>query len=293
MEGSLVSYLSTFFLSLFLLSYGHLAAAQNRVVYDQDNREDLFLVDSYELKMLAASTAIMVRKRSVRQTSNSTFELLTEQSGVRSRLCRSERFYSQPSVAGCTGFLIAKDLIATAGHCIQDDKCGIVSWIFDFKMLTADIAKREFTAESVYHCKKVVESVKVGDLDYAVVRLDRSVNGREPLTIRRDGLIEKDEQVFIIGHPLGLPIKISKDAYVRDVDPNKVYFTTNLDSFAGNSGSPVFNAITYEVEGILVRGATDFEWDSENGCRKVKVCRGSECRGEDVTMGRHIVEFVQ
>ena len=35
------------------------------------------------------------------------------------------------------------------------------------------------------------------------------------------------------------------------------WFMANLDSFEGNSGSAVFNELTGEVEGILVRGKPD------------------------------------
>jgi hypothetical protein len=44
------------------------------------------------------------------------------------------------------------------------------------------------------------------------------------------------------------------------------YFTANLDSYAGNSGSPVFNQKTGRVEGILIQGADDFVYNEENQC---------------------------
>ena len=36
-------------------------------------------------------------------------------------------------------------------------------------------------------------------------------------------------------------------------------FVTSLDAFGGNSGSGVFNANTFEMMGILVSGAKDYE----------------------------------
>ena len=38
---------------------------------------------------------------------------------------------------------------------------------------------------------------------------------------------------------------------------NRSTFSTNLDAFHGNSGSPVFNQITGDVIGILASGAAD------------------------------------
>ncbi|WP_420540401.1 S46 family peptidase (plasmid) [Paenibacillus polymyxa] len=51
------------------------------------------------------------------------------------------------------------------------------------------------------------------------------------------------------------PIKsgFAVGAAVRDNPPN-AFFVANLDTYGGNSGSPVFNSDTHEVEGILVRG---------------------------------------
>ncbi|OQB98875.1 MAG: hypothetical protein BWX80_03903 [Candidatus Hydrogenedentes bacterium ADurb.Bin101] len=63
----------------------------------------------------------------------------------------------------------------------------------------------------------------------------------------------------VIGHPSGLPKKIAfgSETRVRKNDAQG-FFYANLDSYGGNSGSPVFNAEDGFVEGILVRGNTDF-----------------------------------
>jgi hypothetical protein len=59
------------------------------------------------------------------------------------------------------------------------------------------------------------------------------------------------------------------------------FFIANLDTYGGNSGSAVFNEKTGEVEGILVRGETDFIY--KGSCRVSNVCTDTGCRGEDVT----------
>ena len=76
----------------------------------------------------------------------------------------------------------------------------------------------------------------------------------------------------MLGHPSGLPMKYTGGAKAFEIEDN--YFTTNLDSFGGNSGSPVFNAKTLEVEGILVRGDVDYTPDEFEGesCRRVNTC---------------------
>src|SRR3712207_7230060 len=54
----------------------------------------------------------------------------------------------------------------------------------------------------------------------------------------------------------GLPTKIADGA--RVVRANASFFEADLDTFGGNSGSPVFDARTNTVLGLLVRGATDY-----------------------------------
>ena len=72
------------------------------------------------------------------------------------------------------------------------------------------------------------------------------------------------------------------------------FFVCNLDTYGGNSGSPVFNSSTHELEGILVRGETDFIV-TENGCRKSNVCPQNDpnfvCRGEDCTRSTEFGDF--
>jgi hypothetical protein len=116
--------------------------------------------------------------------------------------------------------------------------------------------------------------------DYALVKLDRPATGRTILKIRRKGKIANGQPVFVIGHPSGLPQKYAPGADVRS-NSKPAFFTANLDTYGGNSGSPVFNEETGDAEGILVRGDTDFV--RVGTCFVSNVCPTTGCRGEDVT----------
>jgi hypothetical protein len=72
----------------------------------------------------------------------------------------------------------------------------------------------------------------------------------------------------------------------RPVEPTPAFFVANLDTYGGNSGSPVFNSETHKVEGILVRGETDFT--TIGACTVSMRCPNTGCRGEDCT---RITEF--
>jgi len=84
-------------------------------------------------------------------------------------------------------------------------------------------------------------------------------------------------------------MKVGLKGVVRKND-NLLFFVSNLDIYAGNSGSPVFSAISNKVCGILVRGENDFI--IVNGCRKSLVCPTTGCRGEDVTRISAILELI-
>jgi hypothetical protein len=119
-------------------------------------------------------------------------------------------------------------------------------------------------------------------VDFAVFRVDREIKNHEPLKLNLNGSISQDDEVYVIGHPSGLPLKLADHAFVRQ-KLQKGYFVANLDTFGGNSGSPVFNSSTHEVEGILVRGDTDYQ--REGTCMIAFICpKGTGCRGEESTL---------
>ena len=62
---------------------------------------------------------------------------------------------------------------------------------------------------------------------------------------------------------------------------NTTFAADDVYEGKANSGSPVFGAGSYKVEGILVRGENDFV--SNGSCSVSLVCPTTGCRGEDVT----------
>ncbi len=261
--------------------------AQNKVIYGEDNRLDVYeATDSLHLE-LANSTAAQISNSSLKLDESGDAYTVTGgtlQSAF--RICSNERFATQTAVARCSGFLVGPDLLVTAGHCITAQRdCDNYKWAFDYKIedreqpIVSSLPK-----SSVYSCVSIIERVQTNSNsdDYALIKLDRVVEHKTPLTVRREGQVEIGANVVVIGHPTGLPTKISAGAVVRENGAKK-YFVTNLDTFGGNSGSAVFDSDSGIVEGILVRGETDYIYDSAAGCQRPKKCLPNACRGEDVT----------
>lgn len=200
----------------------------------------------------------------------------------------------------CSGFLVGPDLLATAGHCLPSQRhCDEYQWIFDFSIdrgTSYQLGSREFDVEShhVYACKEILDQLvdrKTGD-DYALIRLDREVLDRTPLEFRREEEVSTNTSLVVIGNPRGLPTKMASDAWVRD-NTADAFFVANLDTFRGNSGSAVLNAYSGIVEGILVRGEQDYDFDQEHRCQRPKVCEINGCRGEDVTRITRIAKLLK
>lgn len=251
------------------------------VIYGEDDRLDLYQVEDPAHLLLAHATVGLVSSRDLNKNGNA-YALKTKNYGNSYNLCESEPFREQRTGAFCSGFLVAPDIIVTAGHCIRNQpSCESTSFVFDFAIFEdGGATPTSLPEDNVYHCKKVLQSqVHGGGSDFAVVQIDRAVVNRTPVSVRRTGSITPGTDLTVIGHPAGLPTKVAGGASVRSLANG--YFVANLDTYGGNSGSAVFNSATGVVEGILVRGELDFVY--KDGCRMSNVCKDDECRGEDVT----------
>ncbi len=280
-----------------------LSFAGGRSIYGEDNRTEYFSA-SAGVKALSDSVVSFWKSASLETQASGEIKLQTVKFGDRLNLCAGEKFREQPIGAFCSGSLVGEDLVMTAGHCVKtEEDCKNTKMVFGFAVKTAGgEATTSVPAGEVYGCARIVKRFLGGEPgsvnpagqtlgpDFALVQLDRKVTGHKPLLIDRNSALKKGSGVFVIGHPVGLPLKIAGSASVRDF--SKIgYFTTNLDTFGGNSGSPVFNAKNNLVEGILVRGDNDFNVTAD-GCRTMATYAQTGGRGEDVTKIAALSEFI-
>jgi hypothetical protein len=233
----------------------------DKVVYGPDDRVDVYTIgDSVRLAQAAATCALIDLGR-ITNNGNGTYTIATSAYTVSGfPACGGEPFGTQPVAAFCSGFLVADDIIATAGHCVDGADFGDCAYVFDWVMDDATTPRTVVDADQVYFGTALIAHALDGDgTDFSLVRLDRDVTTATPLALRTTGTLSDGEPVGVIGHPSGLPKKVAFGATTAVADTsNPIFFEANLDTYGGNSGSPVFNQNTGLVEGILVRGASDF-----------------------------------
>ena len=255
------------------------------IIYGENDILDYYQVRSKKIRHMGRSVAIQIPNYRLHYEGS---EYLINQEFLEDlNICRGhddfhEKLAGQPSLGSCTGFLVEEDVLLTASHCVESfNDCRDNYWVFNFKSDERNLAPTSFNEQDVYNCKEVIKQDQ--SLDYAFLKLNRPVLGRAPLKLRQRGKILSHSRLVVIGYPQGLPLKFSNNAKIRS-NENKDHFVINSDTFEGNSGSPVINKDNNLVEGVLVRGGTDFDIHekSEDLCHTIKRCPEGQCSGEEI-----------
>jgi Trypsin-like peptidase domain len=265
--------------------------------YGTDDRKEIYELSGEDLED-ADSVVALFPDYQVLDMGQGKAALLTVNYGEACNLCPSERFREQPIGSFCSGVLVAPDVVATAGHCIFDEKTSTLEditalrFVFGYHMRDAATPELIISNSDIYAGAEVIAWQVDGytGSDWALIRLDRIVENHRIARIRQSGTISNGQAVHIIGHPKGLPAKFAGGAYVRD-NSYRAVFGSNLDAYPGNSGSPVFNSTTHEVEGILA-GGEGGELVKQGECFVSRVCPDAGCSGIYSTRTTEFEEYL-
>ena len=268
--------------------------AHINVIYGTDGRHEISDAREGWIRSAAKRTFSFFDRDDLKAEGSSFYEVQGSTLREESNLCGSERFGAQKQAAFCTGFLVAPDLIVSAGHCIKDLKkdCAKMRLVLGYVTSAEDPHGQFVPKESVYKCAKVIVKKNNETLDFSIIQLDRPVQDRPPLRLRRSGVIPVRSPVLAIGSPSGVPLKVSRGALVKYVD--KKSFWADIDVFAGSSGSPVFHEKSKWVEGILVDGVKDYEWNASKKCYTSHRCTMGtyNCDGEKIISIAEVLPYL-
>lgn len=285
-------YLTLFILTIFFLSCTQQETTTtpeviaDHVIYGADNRRDYYQERNktviYNMDKVAAMVMFpdMLKQDSIYlMNTNTSF-------GDAFRLCRNERFYDQPSTSLCTTFAVNDSTFITAGHCVTGNSFKNTYIVYGYKMFSPDSVKTVYEDSLVFKIKNVRKRVVSSTWDYAVLTSDRAVPKDLQLPYSNKN-IKLSDRLYVIGYPSGLPVKSAGGARTRYLRGQ--YLKISLDTYGGNSGSPVFDNQTHEVKGILIRGETDFV--RRGNCTVSKRCPDNGCAGEDVVYLNRLIKF--
>ena len=237
-------------------------------VYDEDDRREIIDIQSQDILRNSKSTFGAVRKSDCHVLEDGSLVLPSRTLAQRMALanmplCQSEPYLGQQSPILFTAFLVSGDLLVTAGHCIEQASVDDIALIADFKIAANGLEPLIIPPNNVFTISEILlHKTSPQNEDFALCRLNRPVVGRLPLPLDIRETPEVGEEVYMIGHPLGLPLKVADNAEIGKVEG--MLFTCNLDAFGKNSGSPIILKESHTVAGILIRGASDFT--KSNNC---------------------------
>ncbi|MGH3054596.1 MAG: trypsin-like serine peptidase, partial [Gaiellaceae bacterium] len=219
--------------------------ASPQVVYGRDDRIEYFAAPT-RVQHAADAVCVVVERGELVPNGDGTVTLLTVPyaNQFNPPLCDDEPFRSQSTIGECTGYLVAPDLVVTAGHCVEPDELADVAFVFGFSLTDPGQLTPAVVPEADVYYARAILGHSFHDApdysDYTVIRLDRVAAGRDPLAIRRTGTPVVSDPVVLIGYPYGLPLKVAGGAEVKRV--TRTFFEANTDSYAANSGSPVVDS---------------------------------------------------
>jgi len=265
----------------------------SRGIWFSDTRMDYYEIPDEHVKKNADCVAAVCLEDSLNVTKRaSTLKVKSYQKAF--RLCDSEPFNHQSVLAGsmCTGFLVEKDVIATAAHFAKEENVTDLRFVFGYRM------------EAFYTPVKRVDNIYKGveiigrayprggrGADWALVKLDRNVEGREPARLSKKEIV-RHQSIYVLGHPCGLPLKYAPGAGVCSIED--AYFSSRLDIYAGNSGSPAFDSNTHEVIGMVVRGDyKNFRWAGSGYLSVIYPNASYHSEGSHCTKASEFIDFIK
>jgi len=213
------------------------------IIFGPDDRAEVNSGLTPMEAMVNAATATMIKKDNL-----SAFISLEEKSNV----CSDQKFSNQNAIGECTAFLVAPNLLMSAGHCMYVDgndyktTCDNMAFAFDFEVGVNNLSDVVECEEVIFHRWDPEESS-----DYALIKLKETIGDRPYLKLSKN--IYKGQELLSVGSGLGLPKKISRTGKVQKYK-NK-HLNYDLDLFGGNSGSPIVDKPTGEVIGVHIYGS--------------------------------------
>jgi hypothetical protein len=228
-----------------------------------DDRMDICDIPDAQILKNASSVAAIISVDALKKRADGKYDLRVKNYGKTYNLCVLEPFREQDVALGpmCTGFLVDDRIITTAGHFISEKNYSKYRVVFGYEITDSGYLETTIPSDQIYSIKRIVNrkyDFRIKGADWVLLELDRKVEGHSIANLCQKE-VSLDLPVYVMGFPMGLPMKFAQGATVKDIKDS--YCEASLDIYMGNSGSPVFNSKTHEVVGLASQGhIRDFLW---------------------------------
>jgi Trypsin-like peptidase domain len=252
----------------------------------RDDRREPFTTPGVPAAMQrhAARTCYLIGATAIASRRTGRVRLHHEGYGSANSLCADEPFREQPVVVerqgaipgdfGYTGYLVGPDRVLTCWHGWEYFSGRAQLAIFGYALHPGGAAATELPASQVlavaaYPADRPPPAAAPGSCsgDWVVLRLEHPVTHLGELASPRLATPRPGRSVYALGHPRGLPLKLAADGVVLGATDGAL--RTNLDTFVGNSGSPIFDADSHALVGLVIegqKGQDDFAPASARRC---------------------------
>lgn len=243
------------FLFIFLLIVSNAFA-----IYGVDSRKDYFEIKDPAFKELMGSVSRRVYMDELKGWTFKKYWTVITNPLREKNICSSEKFVKQQSFReSCSSVLIGEDLLLTAGNCTTEHYCwnDLFYWMFDYHHEKETIGQKHLK-KNFYKCDKILKRVfdRQNGISLTLMRLKKKVKNRKIIKLSNKKILNRDEELIVIGNIKGSSTKYSDGAFVSDQDENLMI--VNSDISGESLGSAVFNKRSLELEGILIYGTQSY-----------------------------------
>ncbi|MDB4960580.1 MAG: endopeptidase [Myxococcales bacterium] len=198
--------------------------------------------------------ALIVTSDEVEITPARTLRLETRTCRDKFNACPNVPYAWQETVGHCSAIAVANDMVLTARHCLTLTAQGKIPRdtyyaIFGYRLARGELPTNQVAAGEWHQLTAVVAKSNTLS-DWILVRVAPAIQSSHlgALVVDSEPV---SSNVYALGHPLGLPLKVA-GGVVRRVQKGSIW--TNLDSYPGNSGGPVFLKSSHRFVGMVSAG---------------------------------------
>ena len=249
-------------------------------IYEEDNRVDFYKIQDPKVQELSKAMAFQIYFDELKGwTFNRYWQILIKPL-TDEGICSNERFADHPVMRNdCSGILIGPKQLLLPGNCITPHYCknGLFYFMFNYHLASSTPFDVMRSKKNFYKCEKLLKRTwdPNSATSYAIIELDKVVEGVTPVKLSTQAEIDPKDELISMGHPDGMPLKIADSAFIAD--QNKTHFIVSSDIAGSSKGAGIFNAHTYELEGMLIGGSKNFV-NSQDGCKRAPVLPFSETK---------------